>query len=114
MFINDTPTTGIYTYVHTLSLHDALPILSVAVVVNYQQDKDGKSEPLSQERMDKIQNLVRRAMGYSAERGDTVSVVNSPFSAAAQDQLPPWKDPYYIGLAMQIGDRKSTRLNSSH
>src|SRR3546814_18591011 len=42
-------------------------------------------------------------MGYSAERGDTVSVVNSPFSAAAQDQLPPWKDPYYIGLAMQIG-----------
>src|SRR3546814_9580928 len=53
--------------------------------------------------MDKIQNLVRRAMGYSAERGDTVSVVNSPFSAAAQDQLPPWKDPYYIGLAMQIG-----------
>src|SRR3546814_8142332 len=25
-FFNDTSTTGIYTYVHTLSLHDALPI----------------------------------------------------------------------------------------
>src|SRR3546814_8091443 len=27
-FCNDTATTGIYTYLHTLSLHDALPICS--------------------------------------------------------------------------------------
>src|SRR3546814_16372691 len=29
-FFNDTSTTEIYTYLHTLSLHDALPILSRA------------------------------------------------------------------------------------
>src|SRR3546814_19571385 len=28
-FLNDTATTQIYTYLHTLSLHDALPICSV-------------------------------------------------------------------------------------
>src|SRR3546814_14062289 len=28
-FFNDTPTTEIYTYLHTLSLHDALPIFAL-------------------------------------------------------------------------------------
>src|SRR3546814_2201105 len=32
-FFNDTATTVIYTYVHTLSLHDALPICAEAVVI---------------------------------------------------------------------------------
>src|SRR3546814_13062727 len=30
-FFNDTATTEIYTYLHTLSLHDALPILSLTL-----------------------------------------------------------------------------------
>src|SRR3546814_4050459 len=30
-FVNDTATTDIYTYLHTLSLHDALPICSMGV-----------------------------------------------------------------------------------
>src|SRR3546814_18217428 len=32
-FFNDTATTEIYTYLHTLSLHDALPISHLAVFV---------------------------------------------------------------------------------
>src|SRR3546814_949278 len=32
-FFNDTATTEIYTYLHTLSLHDALPIYKIAVFV---------------------------------------------------------------------------------
>src|SRR3546814_11144903 len=31
-FVNDSATNEIYTYLHTLSLHDALPILPLAVV----------------------------------------------------------------------------------
>lgn len=77
--------------------------LSVAVVVNYHDGKGGKPEPLGQSEMTKINELVRQAVGFSAARGDTISVVNSPFSANAQDQLPPWKDPYYLDLALQAG-----------
>src|SRR3546814_15088191 len=34
-FLNDAETTAIYTYYHTLSLHDALPISSMSTVVGY-------------------------------------------------------------------------------
>src|SRR3546814_4010778 len=33
-FLHDTPTTEIYTYGHTLSLHDALPIYCIACAVS--------------------------------------------------------------------------------
>src|SRR3546814_11168467 len=33
-FFNDTATTEIYTYLHTLSLHDALPILPLALMAD--------------------------------------------------------------------------------
>lgn len=74
--------------------------LSVAVVVNY-RDKDGEPAPLESTEMDDINALVKQAMGYSAERGDSLSVVNSAFT----DQEPkfkPWENPEYRGLALQI------------
>ncbi|MWL73203.1 flagellar M-ring protein FliF, partial [Escherichia coli] len=55
--------------------------LSVAVVVNYKTLPDGKPLPLTAEQMKQIENLTREAMGYSEKRGDTLNVVNSPFSA---------------------------------
>ncbi|MGB3836046.1 flagellar basal-body MS-ring/collar protein FliF [Castellaniella sp.] len=75
--------------------------LSVAVVVNY-RDKDGEPAPLDASEMDNINALVRQAMGYSADRGDTLSVVNSEFT----DQEPTvkvWENPTYQALALQIG-----------
>ncbi|MGB3704808.1 MAG: flagellar basal-body MS-ring/collar protein FliF [Castellaniella sp.] len=74
--------------------------LSVAVVVNY-RDKDGELAPLESTEMDDINALVKQAMGYSADRGDSLSVVNSAFT----DQEPkfkPWENPEYRGLALQI------------
>src|SRR3546814_12016088 len=44
-FFNNTATTEIYTYVHTLSLHDALPILSAQIATH-----DGKA--IGQQRRD--------------------------------------------------------------
>ena len=35
----------------------------------------------------KIDDLVREAMGFSQERGDTLNVVNTPFNDAAEDSL---------------------------
>jgi flagellar M-ring protein FliF len=76
--------------------------LSVAVVVNYMPGGDGKFVPLPEEELTKLQGLVKDAMGYSAERGDTVTVVNSPFSDNSAVNPPVWKDPEYQAIAMQL------------
>ncbi len=78
----------------------SLQRLSVAVVVNY-RDKDGEAAPLDSAEMDDINALVKQAMGYSADRGDTLSVVNSAFTDP-EPKFKPWENPEYRGLALQI------------
>lgn len=77
--------------------------LSVAVVVNYRKttDKSGNSvmQPLSEAETAQITSLVKEAMGYSQERGDTLNVVNSPFASTEREALPElpfWKQPKYV------------------
>jgi flagellar M-ring protein FliF len=84
--------------------------LSVAVVVNHSKvtDQNGvvSSKPLSDAQKIQITDLVKEAMGFSNERGDTLNVVNSPFTDMEQDvppELPLWKQPEMIDLAQQIG-----------
>ncbi|MBY6346826.1 flagellar basal body M-ring protein FliF [Providencia rettgeri] len=75
--------------------------LSVAVVVNYRNtDKD--NQPLDQEELDKISDLVKQAVGYSAERGDSLSVVNGQFNEQGDIDTPFWKNPEYRELAMEL------------
>lgn len=58
--------------------------LSVAVLVdgNYNTADDGTKtyEPLNQETLDKIESLVRSSIGFDANRGDQVEVINMPFT----------------------------------
>jgi flagellar M-ring protein FliF len=58
--------------------------LSVAVVVDgiYTQDAQGNAayQPRSAAELEQLTALVRSAMGYDAERGDTVQVVNLQFA----------------------------------
>src|SRR3546814_481432 len=54
-FFNDTTTTEIYTYLHTLSLHDALPICQSGVAVEYHQ-----------RRLDRIDFAMTRIVGFDA------------------------------------------------
>jgi flagellar M-ring protein FliF len=65
--------------------------LSVAVVVDgiYTQNADGETvyEPRTQEQLDRIAALVRSAVGFDTERGDTVEVANLRFAAAPQGML---------------------------
>jgi flagellar M-ring protein FliF len=84
--------------------------LSVAVVVNYKQttDKDGKAvmTPLTEAETVQITNLVKEAMGFNAERGDSINVVNTPFARAEQEvipELPLWKQPGVIQMAKAAG-----------
>lgn len=73
----------------------AIKRLSVAVVVDGVYADDGAGNmtytPRSAEEVAQIQTLVRSAVGYSAERGDTVDVVNMQF-AERPDLVAPGTD----------------------
>lgn len=75
--------------------------LSVAVVVNY-RDVDGEAQPLPEEEIQKIDALVKQAMGFVPERGDSVSVVNSLFSEEGPQEPRFWENPAYIEQALQV------------
>ncbi|HEX6736372.1 MAG TPA: flagellar basal-body MS-ring/collar protein FliF [Azonexus sp.] len=82
--------------------------LSAAVVVNHRKEtgKDGKpaSRPLPDAELKQINELIREAMGFSRERGDTLSVANAPFTEAAKADggIPLWKDPENISYLKDL------------
>ena len=85
--------------------------LSVAVVVNHREAADSAGKPsqraLTPAELEQIRNLVKEAMGFSQERGDSLNVVNSAFAREGGDEqagpaLPFWRDPANLGLAMTI------------
>ncbi|TAL91381.1 MAG: flagellar basal body M-ring protein FliF [Candidimonas sp.] len=77
--------------------------MAVAVVVNYQRNAAGKLAPLEPAELAKLNGLVKEAMGYSKARGDTLSVVNSPFTTEAPDKIAIWENPQYLSMALQLG-----------
>lgn len=86
----------------------AIKRLSVAVVVNHRKEvaQDGKAsfKPLAAKEMAQINDLVKEAMGYSKDRGDTLNVQNSPFAAGDKQDVsetPVWKNPTVIGWALE-------------
>ncbi|GMU71314.1 MAG: flagellar M-ring protein [Burkholderiales bacterium] len=98
---------------HTRNGGAGLRRLSAAVVVNYRRAPaagaaDGKPETraapqaLSEKEMDQIRALVREAMGFSQERGDSLSIANAPFSepeTAPLVETPWWKSAGTIAMA---------------
>ncbi|MDB5777123.1 MAG: flagellar M-ring protein FliF [Herbaspirillum sp.] len=81
--------------------------LTVAVVINYkrQYDANGKvsMKPLTDPEKAQITDLVREAMGYNKDRGDSLNVVNTLFSSEPEVDLPLWKQPNMIRLAIEVG-----------
>ena len=76
---------------HTRRVPGTIQKLSVAVVVDYVLDENGERIALDQGRIDQINALVREAIGFSAERGDSVQIINSPF--IAPDPIEPIPEP---------------------
>src|SRR3546814_20364252 len=97
-FFNDTATTEISTYCHTLSLHDALPISRLAQLFRCQPFGRHSAEPCLE--------TLHRATG-KLER-------NHGFRTLVQ--VHPVGHQSVIAAAVVTGaeDRKSKRLNSSH
>lgn len=82
--------------------------LSAAVVVNFKEVTDDKGQvtsvALTEEEMAGINRLVRQAMGFSAQRGDEVAVINSPFNNTKEtvEELVWWKTPEFFNLASTL------------
>jgi flagellar M-ring protein FliF len=79
--------------------------LNAAVVVNHRTSTDAKgktkTEALSPEDIEKLTTLVREAVGYKPERGDSVKVINAPFKVEKFEtpNIPWWKQPEVIDFA---------------
>jgi flagellar M-ring protein FliF len=66
--------------------------LTVAVVVNNKKEvsADGKatSRPLTDDEKTQITSLVKEAMGFNADRGDSLNVLNSAFAETLREEIP--------------------------
>lgn len=82
--------------------------LSAAIVINHRKDIDKNGQPVNkpipEPEMKQINELVREAMGFNKERGDSISVANAPFTAGEKvdSSMPLWKDPENISYAKDI------------
>ena len=96
---------------HTRLATGTLRRLSVAVVVDDQYVKDAsgqiKAQPRTEEEIAQISNLVREAIGFNAQRGDSVRVINSRFRPPeAPAPLPEpgfWEQSWFWDLIRQGG-----------
>jgi flagellar M-ring protein FliF len=87
---------------HTQQGAGGIKRLSVAVVVNYRGNgaAAGKRAALTAAELEQVRNLARQAMGFSAERGDSLNVVNSLFASDTETpELPLWRQPENVEIA---------------
>ena len=80
--------------------------LSVAVVVNNRTipspEGTPTNVPLTDDEIARITNVVREAVGYNADRGDTINVANNAFAGAEGEAVVPlWKDPEMVELGRE-------------
>jgi flagellar M-ring protein FliF len=92
---------------HTKVASGQVRRLTAAVVVNHRGGAAGAAPtPLTEQEMNNVNALVREAMGFSKERGDSINVVNAAFSTselAPIEPLPLWKQPDVVALAKEAG-----------
>ena len=89
---------------HTRQSIGVIKRLSAAVVINHRKDAKGVMKPLAEAEIKQIDSLVKEAMGFSKERGDTVSVANAAFTPVERSEveIPLWKDPENIDLLREL------------
>lgn len=84
--------------------------LSIGVVIDNitKKDSNGKdvSMPLNKREISDITMLIKNAVGFSAERGDQISVVNIPFLKKIETEevlpLPIWKQEWALTMLKKI------------
>lgn len=96
---------------HTRLASNKLRRLSVAVVVDdlVNVTDDGSTTRIERtpEEISRITRLVKEAIGFSAQRGDSVEVINSAFMLPAPPEPLPelaiWEEPWVWDVAKQAG-----------
>lgn len=79
--------------------------LNAAIVVNHRAVTDAKGkttqQPVPAEEVTRLTELVKEAMGFNAERGDSVKVISAPFIVDKTEpaDLPLWKQPWLLDIA---------------
>lgn len=93
---------------HTQRQIGVVDRLSVAVIINYlpQEGENGaQMKPLTPEMMKQIDALTREAMGYSANRGDSLNITNSLFTdeTVVEEQPSVFENPQLVGQVLDYG-----------
>lgn len=79
--------------------------LNAAIVVNHRSVTDAKGkttqQPVSADEITRLTDLVKEAMGFSADRGDSVKVISAPFVVDKTEpaDVPVWKQPWLLDIA---------------
>ncbi|WP_018169716.1 flagellar basal-body MS-ring/collar protein FliF [Thioalkalivibrio sp. ALMg9] len=89
---------------HIREMPGGVQRVSTAVVVDFRQEvnEDGETVQVARdaEELQRIEALVREAVGFNAERGDTINVVTAPFEApieaVAADEIAFWEQPWFL------------------
>jgi flagellar M-ring protein FliF len=94
---------------HIVESVGAIKRLSVAAMVNGNKkttEKEGQKTseyiPRTQEEMSQLTDIIKRAVGFTLQRGDEVSVVNMQFGTTVEDgefiyKETPWTNWYDLG-----------------
>jgi flagellar M-ring protein FliF len=96
---------------HTRLPNNRLRRLSVAVVVNerYVTGDNGETVPLKRtpEQITRITNLVKDAIGFELQRGDSVQVVSEPFFVPTAPEplpeVPMWEEGWFWDMVRNAG-----------
>ncbi len=78
--------------------------LNAAVVINHRTSTDAKGKTTTQalpaDELEKLTELVREAVGFNQERGDSIKLVSAPFMAdkSAPADVPLWREPWLQDL----------------
>lgn len=82
--------------------------LSAAVVVNHQSRTDAKGKvtttPLSDPQIEQMTALVRETIGFNKDRGDSVNLMNAPFTLEKMEpvELAWWRQPELQDLVRSL------------
>lgn len=94
---------------HTRFSMGRLKRLSVAVVVDDKLiEVDGKTTRLQRtpEELNRLSNLVKEAVGFNGQRGDTVNVMNSSFTVPPAPEplpeVPLWEQAWVLDIAKKV------------
>ncbi len=82
--------------------------INAAVVLNHMVKTDAKgkvtSTPLTDAQIEKMTALVREAVGFNKDRGDSVNLMNAPFASEKVEvaEVPLWRQPGAMDLVQSL------------